>query len=229
VFVGASPELLVARRGLSVRCHPQAGTVARSGDSRSDEAMVQQMLGSAKQRREHRVVVEEVASKLRPLCSELRVPDTPSVVLLRNVSHLATPIEGELLACQGQPDEGAERVAGPTLPAGMPAAGAGVPSALGLATLLHPTPAVAGMPMQAALALMASVEGMDRGPYAGPVGWVDARGDGDWVVGIRSATLAGATARLVAGVGVVAGSEPRDELAETQLKLLALLAAVVRT
>lgn len=203
-FVGASPELLVRRRGRMIRSHPHAGTVARSGDPETDDALVAGLMGSTKQRNEHRVVVEAVAGTLQPLCAKLNVPPLPSIVLLRNVSHLATMIEGEL----ADPHK--------------------LLSALDLATRLHPTPAVAGTPTAAALSLIAEIEGMDRGRYAGPVGWVDSRGDGDWVVGIRSATLDGATARLVAGVGVVAGSDPREELAETQLKLQALLAAVVR-
>jgi menaquinone-specific isochorismate synthase len=96
-----------------------------------------------------------------------------------------------------------------------------------LAARLHPTPAVAGTPRDGALALIARLEGLDRGRYAGPVGWVDRRGNGDWVVGIRSATLAGATARLLAGVGIVEDSDPAAELAETELKLQALLGAIV--
>lgn len=202
-FVGASPELLVSRRARTVRSHPHAGTVARSGDPETDNALIAELMSSAKQRREHRVVVSSVAEIMAPVCDYLSVPRSPSTVLLRNVSHLATLIEGRL-------------------------AGEHAPSALALAALLHPTPAVAGSPTGAALALIRELEGMDRGNYAGPVGWVDSRGDGDWVVGIRSATLDGPTARLVAGVGVVAGSDPREELAETQLKLQALLAAVVR-
>ncbi|MGH9128159.1 MAG: isochorismate synthase [Acidimicrobiales bacterium] len=201
-FVGASPELLVSRRSSSVLSHPHAGTVARSGDPDTDDALIAELMKSPKERREHRVVVEGIASALTPLCQRLDVPEEPSIVLLRNVSHLATLIQGEL--------------------------GPNAPSALGLAAMLHPTPAVAGTPTGAALELIAELEGMDRDRYAGPVGWVDSRGDGDWVVGIRSATLDGTTARLVAGVGVVAGSDPREELAETQLKLQALLAAVVR-
>ncbi len=201
-FVGASPELLVSRRRQSVLSHPHAGTVARSGDPTTDDALIAGLMDSPKQRREHRAVVEAVSDALRPLCRQLHVPTSPSIVLLRNVSHLATLIEGEL----GDTND----------------------SALALAARLHPTPAVAGSPTDAALKLISDLEGMDRDRYAGPVGWVDARGDGDWVVGIRSATLDGSTARLVAGVGVVAGSDPREELAETQLKLQALLAAVVR-
>jgi menaquinone-specific isochorismate synthase len=201
-FVGASPELLVRRMGLDVRSHPLAGTVPRSGDPDADAKLAAGLLGSAKDRHEHRVVVDAVASVLEPLCTRLDVPEEPAIVPLRNVSHLGTLIDGDLRD---------------------PA-----PSALELAACLHPTPAVAGTPRTAAVAHIAAVEGFDRGRYAGPVGWVDASGDGEWAVGIRSATLDGHIARLVAGVGVVADSEPDAELAETQLKLQALLAAVVR-
>jgi menaquinone-specific isochorismate synthase len=201
-FVGASPELLVSRRGAHVVSHPLAGTVARSGDPDADDRLAASLLRSTKDREEHRFVVDAVAAALRPRCEHLDVPDRPTILSLRNVSHLGTHIEGRLLG--------------------------DVPSALELALLLHPTPAVAGVPTAAALDRLRAVEGFDRGRYAGPVGWVDRNGDGTFVVGIRSAELSGSTARLFAGVGIVEGSEPQAELAETQLKLQALLAAVVR-
>jgi menaquinone-specific isochorismate synthase len=201
-FVGASPELLVSRIGRTVRSHPLAGTVARSGDPLVDAEMTARLLASPKDREEHAMVVHEIAATLRPLCDDMVVPETPSIVPLRNVSHLGTMIEGHL--------------------------GEDGPSALALAALLHPTPAVAGTPRHEALAYIAEFEGMDRGRFAGPVGWMDSNGDGDWAVGIRSAELAGTEARLFAGVGVMEDSSPEAELAETQLKLQALLAAVVR-
>jgi len=201
-FIGASPELLLRRRGDSVESHPLAGTIPRSGDPTVDAQLAAALLGSEKDRAEHRFVVDDVARILAPWCDTLDVPLEPSIVPLRNVSHLGTRITGRLRA--------------------------GAPSALELASLLHPTPAVGGTPRREALAWLASNEQLDRGPFAGPVGWVDRRGDGDWMVGIRSARVHGATARLYAGVGVVADSEPAAELAETQLKLQALLAALVR-
>ncbi len=201
-FVGASPELLASRRAAEVRSHPLAGTVARSGDPATDDSLAAALLASAKDTAEHRVVVQAVVDALGQVCAEMDVPPAPSIVSLRNVSHLGTLVKGRL-----RPPW---------------------PSALELAARLHPTPAVAGTPRPAALDLIAELEGMDRGRYAGPVGWVDSRGDGDWVVGIRSATIRGRTARLLAGVGIVADSDPRDELTETQLKLQALLAALVR-
>ncbi|MDQ1403558.1 MAG: menaquinone-specific isochorismate synthase [Actinomycetota bacterium] len=201
-FVGASPELLVSRVGHDVRSHPLAGTVARSGDPEVDRRVAEGLLASAKDRAEHRLVVEAVAEVLAAACDELIVPPAPSIVSLRNVVHLGTEISG--------------RLRHPS------------PSALELALALHPTPAVGGTPTDVAVTYLDDEEGLDRGRYAGPVGWVDGHGDGEWVVGIRSADIDGARARLRAGVGIVAGSDAEAELAETQLKLQALLSAVVR-
>ena len=201
-FLGASPELLVSRRATRVVSHPLAGTVARSGDPAADAILAGRLLASTKDREEHRYVVDEVAAALRPLCSSLHVPDVPTIVPLRNVSHLGTRIEGKLV------DTGV--------------------SALDLVAALHPTPAVAGYPTAPALSYLSAVEGFDRSCYAGPVGWMDSRGDGEWAVAVRSAEVRGNTARLFSGVGVVAASDPAAELEETQLKLQALLAALVR-
>ena len=206
-FIGASPELLIRRHGLTVESHPLAGTVARSGDSKSDEALVAGLMASEKARHEHQVVVDALQEILEEVCSEIEVPSQPSVMGLRNVSHLATRITGQLVAG---------------------GAAGGPPSALELAARVHPTPAVGGDPTGAALDYLRQVEGFDRGFYAGPVGWVDARGDGAFAVGIRCAEVNGARARIYAGNGVVEGSDPADELVETQLKLQALLAALVR-
>jgi menaquinone-specific isochorismate synthase len=206
-FIGASPELLIERLGTHVRSHPLAGTIARSGDLAADEALVAGLLASAKDRSEHRFVIDGLRAALEPVCFTLDIPGQPSILELRNVSHLATTIDGELT-----PDR----------------AGSGLPTALELVARVHPTPAVGGTPTAAATAYIAAHEGFDRGRYAGPVGWVDANGDGTWAIGIRSADVDGARARMYAGVGIVAGSEPGAELAETQLKLQALLAALVR-
>jgi menaquinone-specific isochorismate synthase len=201
-FVAASPEVLVARAARAVRSHPLAGTIPRSGDPHVDTALADALLASPKDRAEHAWVVRDVVEALQPWCTSLDVPEAPSIVSLRNVSHLGTRVEGTLAE--------------------------GAPSALGLAALLHPTAAVGGTPRDAALAWLAAHERLERGPYAAPVGWVDARGDGEWVVGIRSAVVSDDRARLFAGVGVVDGSDAAAELAETQFKLQALLAAVVR-
>ena len=203
-FVGASPELLVRRAGREVVSQPLAGTIARSGDPDEDRHLGASLLASAKERAEHRIVVDAILTALGPLCLRLEAPEVPHLLELRNVAHLATRITGEIA------------------PAGPPQ------GALALAAALHPTPAVGGWPRDAALGYLAKFEDLDRGRFAGPVGWVRADGDGEWWIGIRSALVDGPKARLMAGVGVVAGSDPAAELAETQLKLQALLAAAVR-
>ena len=136
---------------------------------------------------------------------DLDVPEEPSILELRNVSHLATEIRGRVAEVDGE-----------------------LPSALQLVALLHPTPAVAGSPVDVALEYLAKLEELDRDRYAGPVGWVNAEGDGEWHLGLRCALVEGDTARLFAGVGIVADSDPKTELVETQLKLQAFLAAAVR-
>lgn len=206
-FIGASPELLVRRHGYEVTSHPLAGTIARSGDSQTDDDMVTALMASPKDRSEHAIVVEAIAQALGPVCSTLEVPGQPAAMMLRNVSHLGTAITGKLA------DVG---------PAQAPL------NVLQLAALLHPTPAVGGSPRDAALRWQDQNEGFARGNYAGPVGWVDSRGDGEFVLGVRSAQVEGHRAQLFAGNGIVAGSVPSAELAETQLKLQALLAALVR-
>lgn len=201
-FIGASPELLVERHGTAVRSHPLAGTFPRSGDPHADELLAAELVASVKDQREHRFVIDEIDRVLRPRCTELDVPTEPTIMQLRNVLHLGTEIAGTLSAP--------------------------VPTVLELVAALHPTPAIAGTPTDAALAWLDEHEGLARGRYAGPVGWVDGAGDGTFAIGIRSAEIDGHRARLFAGVGVVEGSEPERELVETQLKLQALLAAVVR-
>lgn len=198
-FIGASPELLVARRGSAVSARPLAGTAGRG--SEADD----RLLGSTKDTAEHRLVVEAIAAALEPRCSTLEVPTRPELVHLRNVVHFGTGIQGTL-----RPD-----------------ADGYLPTALDLVAALHPTPAVGGVPLDRALAAIARLEPFARGAYAGPVGYVDADGDGEWVVGIRAATLTGDTARLTAGVGIVSGSDPGAELAETDLKLAAVIEALV--
>lgn len=201
-LVGASPELLVARSGDIVRSHPMAGTAARSGDPSTDARLAAALLSSAKDQEEHRITIDMVHDTLLPWCSYLDEEAEPSIVAVANVQHLATMVEGRLSS---------------------PPA-----SVMELMTALHPTPAVCGHPRDESLALISEHEGLDRGPYAGPVGWVDASGNGEWAVGIRCAAIDGTTARLYAGVGVVADSDPLAELAETQAKLQALLGAIIR-
>lgn len=201
-FVGASPEMLVERQGDIVRAHPMAGTAPRSGDPEADARLAAALLESSNTRAEHRHTIDMVHDTLLPWCSYLDEEAEPSIVAVANVQHLATRLEG--------------RLSDP------------IASVLDLVTALHPTPAVGGRPTDAALALIAELEGLDRDRYAGPVGWVDARGNGRWAVGIRSALLDGTTARCYAGVGVVADSRPESELAETRAKLQTMLSAIVR-
>jgi menaquinone-specific isochorismate synthase len=207
-FIGASPELLVSRKGSALRAHPLAGTIARSGDSVTDAKLAAALLASPKDRWEHSLVLRVFHELLEPLCDELDIPSTPSIVSLRNVSHLGTLITGSLRARD--------------------VADAKAPSALQLAGMLNPTAAVGGVPTEAALKCLAELEPQPRGSYAGPVGWVDSYGNGEWAVGLRSAQIEGNRARMFAGGGIVADSDPMSELVETQLKLQALLAAVVR-
>jgi menaquinone-specific isochorismate synthase len=204
-FIGATPELLIRRSGSLIASEPLAGTAARSGDPEADKKAEEALLASAKERSEHRVVVDTIAEALVLVVEHLEVPDAPVIRELRNVSHLGTSMTGTLAERDGR-----------------------FPSALDLVGLLHPTPAVAGTPVEVALEYLAKLEDLDRDRYAGPVGWVDARGDGEWHLGIRSAIVTGDFARLFAGVGIVADSDPQTELAETQLKLQAFLAAAVR-
>lgn len=201
-LVGASPELLVSRTGDIVRSQPMAGTAARSGDPTADARLAASLLASAKDLSEHRITIDAVLDTLLPFCSYVDAEAEPSVVAVANVQHLATLVHG--------------RLSSPP------------PSALALATALHPTPAVGGAPRDAALAIRAELEQLDRGRYTGPVGWVDAAGNGTFAVAVRSAELDGHRARVFAGNGVVADSDPLAELAETRAKLLAMLSAIVR-
>jgi menaquinone-specific isochorismate synthase len=200
-FVGASPELLVGRTGDVVRAQPMAGTTPRTGDPQRDLQLAAALLASAKDRHEHQFTIDAVHDALLPWCSYLDAGTEPEVFSVANVQHLASTVEGRL---------------------SRPAA-----SVLQLVAALHPTPAVGGQPTDAALDVIRAVEGTDRGPYAGPVGWVDGAGNGRFAVGLRGAELDGDTARVLSGVGVVADSDPSAELAETRAKLRAILDALV--
>jgi menaquinone-specific isochorismate synthase len=198
-FLGASPELLVARHGGLATSQPMAGTVASGGTADAEARRLAWLRSSDKAAAEHGVVVDAVTETLTKVADQVDV--TPAeVVRLPTVAHLATRVTARL-----------------TEP---------LPSALELAGLLHPTPAVGGVPRDLALAVLAELEPFARGPYAGPVGWVDAAGDGEWAIAIRCATLTGGGARLVAGAGIVAGSDPEAEWAETEWKLAAVLGAL---
>jgi len=196
-LVGATPELLVRRTGDTVHSRVLAGTMWPDGSA----DLAGRLLHSDKDRREHAYAVDSLAATLRPLCASLDVPVEPAVLALSNVSHLASDVRGRL----------------PTV---APA------SLLQLAEAVHPTAAVGGTPRATALALIDELEGMDRGRYAGPVGWVDANGDGELGVALRCAQLEGPFARLFAGCGVVADSDPDVEVREAAAKLLAVREAL---
>lgn len=203
-FIGASPELLVAVQGTEISSHPLAGTTPRTGDPETDARLARSLMQSEKNQIEHRVVIDMVHDTLLPWCSFLDWEPEPSIVAVANVQHLGTLMHGQL----SQP----------------------TPSVLDLVYRLTPTPALGGHPRREALQLIASVEGIQRGRYGGAVGWVDGRGNGTWAVAIRCAEISpdATSARLFAGGGIVADSEPLAELAETQAKFQAMLAALIR-
>jgi len=195
-FVGASPELLVRRDGERAQTVALAGTTRRSADPAVDDHLGEQLLRSDKDRGEQQIVAARIERALDPVSLWVAVADEPALVKVQNVQHLATPIRAQL----AQP----------------------VPT-LELAGRLHPTPAVGGEPNEAAQPLIPALEGLDRGWYAGAVGWTDLSEDGELCVALRCALLRGEVARLYAGCGIVADSIPADELAETEVKLQALL------
>jgi menaquinone-specific isochorismate synthase len=200
-FVGATPELLVRRSGADVVSQPMAGTVPRGASPEEDRRSIARLVSSVKESREHRLVVDAVAGELARWCDGVVVGE-PEPMRLTSVTHLTTRISGRVRRRDS--------------------------SAVDLALALHPTPAVNGSPRDAARAAIARLERFDRAAYAGPVGWVDSRGDGEFAVALRGATLDGNRARLLAGAGIVAGSDPDAEWAETQAKLEPMLRALVR-
>src|SRR4051812_1763659 len=195
-FIAASPELLVRREGLRAGTLALAGSTRRSADPAVDDHLGEQLLRSGKDREEQLIVVRRIVRALRPHSVWVTAADEPVVVKMANIQHLATPIRAQLAQPVG---------------------------AVELAGLLPPTPAVGGEPIAAAAPLIPALEGLDRGWYAGPVGWTDRAEDGEFCVALRCALLSGAVARCYAGVGVVRDSDPTAELAETEVKLQALL------
>ncbi|WP_298806296.1 isochorismate synthase MenF [uncultured Pseudokineococcus sp.] len=200
VLVGASPELLVSLTAGRVLATPLAGSTTRAADLEEDAARARALLASDKDRREHALVVEAMVRALRPWCADLVVPEAPELVATPTVWHLATRLEG--------------RTADPST------------TSLHLARALHPTPAVGGTPSGPARAAIDRLEPVDRGFYAGAVGWTDASGDGEWAVTIRCGVVQGRSVRLHAGAGIVRGSDPDAELAETTAKLALLRSAL---
>ena len=192
---GATPEMLVRRERGLVTSRVLAGTIRRTGDDERDLALAATLARSSKDLEEHEYAVRSVADALDPHCSSMNVPEAPFVLHLPNVMHLATDVAGVVHD-------------------------AATVSSLQLAEALHPSAAVGGTPTPVATALISQIEGMDRGRYAGPVGWMDASGDGEWGIALRSAAIDGATVRLFAGCGIVADSAPEAELAEAQAKFV---------
>jgi salicylate biosynthesis isochorismate synthase/menaquinone-specific isochorismate synthase len=195
-FLAASPELLIRRQGLRASTMALAGSTRRSADPAVDAHLGEQLLRSDKDRREQAIVARRIERTLRARSVWVTAAPEPVLVRVANIQHLATPIRAQL--------------AGPV-------------DVLDLAASMHPTPAVGGEPLDRAAPLIPALEGLDRGWYAGPVGWTDASGDGELCVALRCALLRGSSARCYAGVGVVRDSDPAAELAETEIKLAALL------
>ncbi len=196
VFVGASPELLVAREGAEITANPLAGSAARGADDHEDIQLGHALRASHKDQREHVYVVEDIRARLEPLTDDLSVPADPVLRKFPTVQHLSTEITGHL---------------------------AQVRSVVELADVLHPTPAVGGTPRDDSLLYLDKIEEIDRGWYAGGVGWCDTDGDGEIAVALRCGLLRGTTAYLYAGAGIVADSDPDEELFETRLKFRPML------
>ncbi len=198
-FIGASPELLAEVRESVLHTAALAGSRRRGMTPDEDTALAAELMASPKEREEHQIVVDSVLERVKPFARHLSAPTTPEILRLSNIQHLHTPVRAELETHF---------------------------DALDLVAELHPTPALGGYPVRAAMATIGELEPFERGWFASPVGWIDARGDGVFAVAIRSAVTAGATARLYAGAGIVAESAPDQEWDETGLKFRPLLQAL---
>lgn len=196
-FVGMSPELLIRKQGPKIETNPMAGSIKRTGDEQQDLENAKSLLQSAKDLREHAIVIKSIAQILKPYCSQLDVPASPSITKTPTMLHLSTHIKGTLID--------------PTM------------TSLKLASLIHPTPAVCGWPSDVAKRLIKEIEGYDRGLYSGFVGWCDDKGDGEWALSLRCADISSDRAILYAGAGVVMGSVPQDEYIETTNKMHTVL------
>jgi menaquinone-specific isochorismate synthase len=199
-FIGASPERLVRVRKGRLETEALAGSIRRGATASDDGALAAALSRSEKDQREHREVLDDILARLKPLGITAECPAQPQIRRLANVQHLHTPVTAAL----------PETV-----------------QLLDVLAAMHPTPAVGGTPRDAAVAHIRALEGFPRGLYAGALGWLNARGGGEFFVGIRSALVEGNGARIYAGAGVVAGSTPEKEFAETELKFKAMLDALV--
>ena len=201
-LIGATPELLLRLSRGMVTSRVLAGTIPKTGDDARDLALAGSLARSSKDLEEHEYAVRSVADALEPFCSSTNVPDAPFVLHLANVMHLATDVTGALL-------ESAHHI-----------------DAFALLKSLHPSAAVCGTPRNIAFDVIDEIEGMNRGRYAGPVGWIDARGDGELGIALRSGQVTQNEIRIFAGCGIVAGSDPVVELAESNAKFSAMKSAL---
>jgi isochorismate synthase len=198
-FLGASPEQLIKQENKSVSAASLAGSIRRGATPDEDQALAQQLIDSQKDQQEHEICARAIRNALEPHCAELDAPESPQLLSFSNVHHLYTPITGTLSN-------------GSTL--------------IQLVERLHPTPAVGGYPRDESQVFIREHEGFDRGWYASPLGWMDANGNGEFIVTLRSAVVSGQRARLFAGCGIVGQSDPDQELAESEVKLRPMLAAL---
>ena len=203
-LVGATPELLLRLSRKMVTSRVLAGTISKTGDDERDLALAASLARSSKDLEEHIYAVRSVADALEPLCTSTNVPESPYVLHLANVMHLATDVTGAL----------AEKLAHV--------------DAFTILEQLHPSAAVCGTPREQATSLIAEIEGMSRGRYAGPVGWIDAAGDGELGIALRCGQIQGRSIRIFAGCGIVAGSDPEKELAESEAKLIPMRSALIK-
>jgi isochorismate synthase len=201
-FLGATPETLVGLSGREVRADCLAGSAARGATPEEDDAIGRALLADDKERREHAIVARSLRDSLSPLCQDISLPDTPALRRFANVQHLHTPVAATT--------RGRRHI-------------------LELVQRLHPSAATAGLPREASLRLVRQHEPFSRGWYAGPIGWIDAEGGGEFAVALRSALLRDNVASLYAGCGIVPGSDPAREYAESQLKLQPMLWALGAT
>ncbi len=198
-FIGATPERLVKKTGEEILSTCLAGSIARGETLESDEALGEELLHDEKNRYEHQLVVDSIQAALAPFCDELAIPSYPQLMKLKDIQHLYTPVIGQ-----------ASKHA----------------SLLNLVEHLHPTPALGGVPRDKAMHVIRQEEEMDRGLYAAPVGWIDAYGNGEYAVALRSGLLQNDKAFLYAGCGIVADSQPESEFKETQMKFRPMLRAL---
>jgi menaquinone-specific isochorismate synthase len=201
-LVGATPELLLRLSRGMVTSRVLAGTIPKTGDDEKDLALAASLARSSKDLEEHEYAVRSVAEALEPFCSSTNVPESPFVLHLANVMHLATDVTGALIETKQRVD------------------------AFSLLKSLHPSAAVCGTPRNIAFDIIDEIEGMNRGRYAGPVGWIDASGDGELGIALRTGQITGKEIRIYAGCGIVAGSNPEKELEESSAKMIPMKSAL---